>query len=51
MWRIDQALLDALEKEVDRHTTFDLLRSDGQLYVTLGQTTLEGAITRTSLAE
>ena len=51
VWRIDQALLDALEKEVDRHTTFDLLRSDGQLYVTLGQTTLEGAITRTSLAE
>ncbi len=51
VWRIDQALLDALETRVDRHTTLDLLRSDGHLYVTIGGTTLDGPITRGSLVE
>lgn len=51
VWRIDTALLDALEPRIERHTAFDVTRSDGRLYLTLGETTLEGAVTRGSLLE
>ena len=50
VWQLDEALVAALEARVDRHTSFDLLRSDGHVYVTLGGTTLDGPIARTSLA-
>jgi uncharacterized protein YaeQ len=51
VWRIDQALLDALEPKVERHTSLDVLRSDERLYVTVAGATYEGAITRMSLVE
>ena len=50
VWRINPGLLDALEPRVDRNAKFELVRSDGQLYVTIDGATLEGALTRASLA-
>jgi uncharacterized protein YaeQ len=49
VWRIDTALLDALEPKIERHTAFDLTRSDGRLYLTVGPSTLEGAVTASPL--
>jgi len=49
VWRVDPALLDALEPKIERHTTLDVLRSDGALYVTVDGTTYDSALTRTSL--
>jgi len=51
VWCIGAALLDALETKIDRHTTLDLLRNDGRLYVTVDGDTIEGDITRASLVE
>jgi uncharacterized protein YaeQ len=51
VWRIDQALLDALETRVDRHTSFELVRSDGMLYVAMSNTSLEGAVERSRLVD
>ncbi len=51
VWRLDLPLLDALEQKLDRHTSLDILRSDGQLYVTVLGTTFDGPITRTSLVD
>jgi uncharacterized protein YaeQ len=51
VWCIDPGLLDALEPRVLRHTSWDVLRSDGHLYVTDGATTLDGPLTRASLVE
>jgi uncharacterized protein YaeQ len=50
-WRIDQALLDAVETRVDRHTTMDVLRSDGTLYVTIDGATESGSVTRVEIGE
>lgn len=38
------SFLDALEKGTDRNTRWELVRSDGQLYVTLGGKVIEGAL-------
>jgi hypothetical protein len=46
---VDPALLSSLEPLVDRHTTLALLRTDERLYVTVGERTLEGPLTRCSL--
>ncbi len=51
VWKIDQALLDAIEPKLDRHTTMDVMRNDGGLYVTIDGETLEGAIVKGSLVE
>ncbi len=51
VWRLEPAMLDALEKKVDRTGKIDLLRNDGQLYVTVGGATVEGTITRASLVD
>jgi len=51
VWRIGVGLLDALEPKIDRHTTMDVLRNDGKLYVTVNGETLEGDITRVSLVD
>jgi uncharacterized protein YaeQ len=51
VWRIGTALLDALETRIDRHTTMDVLRNDGRLYVTVDGETMEGEIARVSLVE
>lgn len=49
VWRLTPAFLDALEAKVDRNTELELVRTDGQLYVTVDKATIEGAITRCSL--
>ena len=49
VYLLGAALLDALEKKIDRHTTMDVLRNDGRLYVTVDGETLEGEVTKASL--
>lgn len=48
--RIEPALLDALEKYVDRTTKLELTRNDGRLYVTVAGNVLEGALETSFLA-
>ena len=49
--RIEAALLDELEPRIERHTELDLVRTEGQLYLTLGSANVQGAITKESLVE
>lgn len=49
VWRVAPAFLDALSERVDRNTKLELVRNDGHLYVTIGGSIIEGAITRCSL--
>ena len=51
VWRVEGSFLDGLEAKVDRHTKLGLLRTDGVLYATVGEKTLEGTVTRASLVE
>lgn len=51
VWRVEPAFLDALEGKFDRHTKLALLRTDGALYATLGDKTLEGTLTRCALVD
>ncbi|WP_394822840.1 YaeQ family protein [Pendulispora albinea] len=49
IWRLEPAFLDALEARLDRHTKWELVRNEGQLYVTCGSATYEGMIVRGTL--
>jgi len=49
VWRIEPSLLDALEAKVGRKMQLEVVRNDGQLYVTIDGATLEGSIERASL--
>ena len=51
VWRVEGSFLDALEAKVDRHTKLGLLRTDGALYATIGEKTVEGTITRCALVD
>lgn len=51
VWRIEPAFLSALEEKIDRSTSWELLHSDGQLYVTVDGATVTGSLTRLSLSE
>jgi uncharacterized protein YaeQ len=51
VWRLEPAFLDALEPKIEKQTKLELLRSDGHLYVTIGEATIDGPITRASLVE
>ena len=51
IWKLDSAFLDSIEPLVDRHTKLELVRNEGQLYVTSGNATREGTITRAALLE
>jgi uncharacterized protein YaeQ len=51
LYAVPRALLDALEAKIDRHTKLELVRTDGQLYVTIDGSTIEGALTRHALRE
>jgi uncharacterized protein YaeQ len=50
VWRLQPALLDALEPAIDRRTKLEIVRSDGKLYVTVGTRVIEGDVVRVSLA-
>jgi uncharacterized protein YaeQ len=49
VWRLEPALLDALEAKMERTTKLELTRTEGQLYVTVGGVTLEAPLERASL--
>ena len=51
VWRIAPTLLDTLEPKIAKRTKLEIVRNEGQLYVTVDGTTLEGAIDRVSLVE
>jgi len=49
LYAIDRALIDALAARLERRTAFSLSISDRELYVSIGEETLTGAVTRLSL--
>ncbi|HEX3777631.1 MAG TPA: YaeQ family protein [Polyangiaceae bacterium] len=49
VWRIEPAFLDALADKIGKNEKFELVRTDGQLYLTLAAETLNGALMRCSL--
>lgn len=51
VYRIDPAFLDAIEKKMERTTKLAITRNDGQLYVSVGDATIETPIVRSSLVE
>jgi uncharacterized protein YaeQ len=50
LYSIDRALIAALVARLDRRMTLALSRTDGHLYVTIGDVVLEGDVARISLA-
>ena len=51
VWRLDPAFLDALDPKISRNTKFELVRSDGQLYVTLEGGVIESTLEQCSLVD
>ncbi|NUP05548.1 MAG: YaeQ family protein [Polyangiaceae bacterium] len=51
LFSIPRAFVDTLEARVDRNCAFELVRNEGQLYSTIGTTTLEGELATTTLAD
>jgi uncharacterized protein YaeQ len=48
-WRIEAALLAAIEETLERTTSLEITRSDGRIYVTHDGRVFEGAIDRIAL--
>jgi uncharacterized protein YaeQ len=46
---LDRTLIAAMVERLERRMAFTLMLSEGHCYVTLGDETLEGAVTRLSL--
>ncbi|HVR19357.1 MAG TPA: YaeQ family protein [Polyangiaceae bacterium] len=51
VWTFDPDFLDALEPRIERSMSLTLVRTEGQLYVTTGGTTFEGALEHSKLLE
>lgn len=51
VWRFEPAVLDAIAGVIDRHTTFELARNDGHVYVTLGANTIDVPLAPQRLVE
>jgi uncharacterized protein YaeQ len=49
VWRIDGAFLDELDSKLDRNAKLEIVRTDGQLYVTIDGKAIEGTIEKASL--
>lgn len=49
VWRMEAGFLDAVEAKLERTTKLEIVRNDGQVYVTIGGGVIEGAVTRCSL--
>lgn len=47
---LEASFLDALEAVLDRQSRFEMVRTDGQLYVTIDGKTIEGTLAQHSLA-
>ena len=50
VYRFDPALLDAIERVVDRDNDLEIVRSDGRLYVTVEGSVIEGEVARVDLS-
>jgi uncharacterized protein YaeQ len=46
LYGLDRALVGALAERLDRRMTFDLAVNDGVIYVTLGEESFSGALTK-----
>lgn len=51
VFRLEPSLISALEAELARRMKLEIVRNEGQLYVTVGQKTLESPLTRVSLVD
>lgn len=51
VYRLAPSFLDALEAKLERTTSLELVRNEGQLYVTVGGAVIEGELTRASLVQ
>ncbi|MFO0607611.1 MAG: YaeQ family protein [Polyangiales bacterium] len=51
VWSVDAAFVDALAALFDRNTALTLVHTEGNLYATLAGKTLEGTVTRATLAD
>jgi uncharacterized protein YaeQ len=49
VWRLEPGFLDALEPRIARKTELELVRTEGQLYVTLAGAAFDGPVTREAL--
>lgn len=49
VWHVTPAFLDAVEAKLERRSTLEILRNDGNLYATIDGTTIDGALTKGSL--
>jgi uncharacterized protein YaeQ len=49
VWRVEAALLDAIDAKLDRNAKLEIVRTDGQLYVTIGGAAIEGTLARCTL--
>ena len=49
VYRFDAEFLDALDRKLDKNSKFEVVRTDGQLYVTIAGETLNGTLTQCSL--
>lgn len=50
VFALEPAFLDALDKVTDRNSKWELVHTDGQLYVTASGKSISGAVTRHALA-
>ena len=48
LYRIDRALLDAMVAALDRRMTFSIAVTDRDLYIAIGEQTIEGRVTKIS---
>ena len=46
LYRVDRTLLDAMVAALDRRMTFSISVNDGDLYVAIGDQTIEGRVER-----
>jgi uncharacterized protein YaeQ len=51
VWTFASSFLDALESHIERTVSLTLVRTEGQLYLTLGGTTLETALEHSMLSD
>jgi hypothetical protein len=47
---VDTSFLDELEQKLDRNASFEIVRTDEKLYITIDGATIEGAIRSASLS-
>lgn len=51
IWTLPEEFLDVLQTMVGRKTELELVRTDGELYVTVGSRTVQGTLVKSSLAD